>query len=161
MPSGITPYVRVKSSEDSTMIVPGQLASTTTIGVNDILIYSDGTSQVVQAASSGNNVGAAGANLRLCLAHEVVEVTKSAGTLVKVRQVTPETLLVIPLSSGDTAATWNANYFGKRYELRRCTTTGYYTVDVSQTTNAKVEVVGYIVETKNDTCTYAICRPVP
>lgn len=161
MPIGITSRVRVKSNEDSPMVVRGQIAASTTIGENDILIFSDSSGYVAQAAAAGNNIAAAGANVRLCIPHELVDVAKTAGTGVRVRQVTGETLLILPLSNDDAAAAWSAAYRGKRYELRRCTTTGYYTVNINATTNAKVEIVDVVEETKNDTCAYVICRPIP
>lgn len=159
MPSALTREMTV-SAGGKTDIRPRPVAATQTIKLGDILIASDSNGRVTQAASAGNNVAAAAANVRLAIAAQDAA-SLAADTEIAVQFVgNGNKMLRMPLLNDDTPLAWSNAYLNKQYEIRRVTTTGEYGVNTNATTNVKVEVVGVDESTASDTYCYVWVRPL-
>lgn len=136
------------------------VAASQTIKRGDVVVASDSNGRVAQAVAAGNNVGAAGANNRLAVFASADIASSVVDTSVEVEFVAERSVLRMPLCSGDSAQAWSIAYLNKRYEIRRKATSGEYVVDVSATTNPKVEVLGVDEATKSDAAPFVFVRPI-
>jgi len=158
MPTALTRELTI-SAGGFTDIRPRPVAATQTITKGDILIASDSNGRATQAASAGNNVGAAGANLRLAIAAQDAA-SLATDTEIQLDFVGGQTMLRMPLLNDDTPLAWSNAYLNKQYEIRRVTTTGQYGVNTNANTNSKVEVVAVDESTQNDTYCFVWVKPI-
>jgi hypothetical protein len=158
MPSTVTRELTVYREGPSTLR-QSPVAASQTIVKGDLVAIADSSGRVAQAASAGANIGVAGANLRLAIAAQS-SAAAAADTLVTLETVSENVTLRLPLCSGDTAQAWSNAYRSKQFEVRRRTTTGEYVVDVSASTNVKVEVIEADPATAADAAPFVLVKPV-
>lgn len=158
MPTTVTRELTIYREGASTLR-RSPVAASQTLVKGDLVAISDANGRVSQASAVGSNVGAAGANLRLAIAAQS-SAGAAADTLVSVESVSENVTLRMPLCSGDNAQAWSNAYRNKQYEIRRRTTTGEYVVDVSASTNVKVEVIEPDAATASDAAPFVLVKPI-
>ncbi len=158
MPSIVTRELTL-AREGGTKIRQCPVAASQTIVKGDIVIISDGSGLVTQAANPGANIAAAGANVRLAVAGQT-SVNAAAGTKIAIEIVDEGTRLRMPLCADDLAQVWATAQRNKQFEIRRRSSTGEYVVNVSASTNPKVEVLEPDELTQGDAAPFVWVKPL-
>lgn len=120
----------------------------------------------IDANGRGDQAAAAGANVtsatRVGFLGTAFSASDAQGSTCKIEKFDDDTLLELPATTTDTAVATTNAMVGKQYQLRRTTTTGYYTADTNLTATPVVEVVAiskrYAV---GEVGGYFLCRVLP
>ena len=126
------------------------VAASLTMKQGDLFYKASATGRLTAAAAAGANVAASVTISSMAI--YAIDTALDIDTEIHTHPCKPRGRAIMSLCNDDAVAPWLDSYRGKEYEIRRCTTTGFYAVNINATTNTKVRVVSPIKNTVNDAC---------